>query len=330
MAGSKSISNEDALPRFEPLHRFIASEAAPEKLLLAHYTSVPVMESIFQTNQIWFSNPLFMNDLQELRFGMLEGQRLFSDPARLTTAGGNDQRAKLLHQAFMIYFRQFDERVSLDTYVFCLSEHAKNDTDGLLSMWRGYGQHGNGVAIVFDPEKVAAVPTSPLVFCKVNYRTNQAQTAELTAMLDAWAQLTLSMGLADNQLHVASFAAFWYIKYYALISKHVGFSEEREWRVIYFPERDPTGLLTQYFAYHVGKRGVEPKLKYTIGHIAGVSAPNLALDNLVEKIILGPSISHFLSKKSIERMLQKLNRVSLIPRLHSSSIPLRPTEGTSF
>ena len=42
----------------------------------------------------------------------------------------------------------------IDTYVFCLSEHAKDDTDGLLSMWRGYGGNGNGAAIVFDAGKL--------------------------------------------------------------------------------------------------------------------------------------------------------------------------------
>ena len=45
--------------------------------LLAHYTSITVLESILRNEQLWFSNPLFMNDTQEIRFGINEGIALF-------------------------------------------------------------------------------------------------------------------------------------------------------------------------------------------------------------------------------------------------------------
>jgi hypothetical protein len=45
--------------------------------LLAHYTSMQTLEQIMKNEEIWFSNPLFMNDLEEMRFGMNMGARLF-------------------------------------------------------------------------------------------------------------------------------------------------------------------------------------------------------------------------------------------------------------
>ena len=39
--------------------------------LLAHYTSLSVLEKILKTDELWLSNPLFMNDLEEVRFGAL-------------------------------------------------------------------------------------------------------------------------------------------------------------------------------------------------------------------------------------------------------------------
>ena len=42
---------------------------------LVHYTSMQTLECILRDKEIWFSNPLFMNDLEELRFGMNEGAR---------------------------------------------------------------------------------------------------------------------------------------------------------------------------------------------------------------------------------------------------------------
>ena len=57
---------------FNPL--FLHFSSAPilqkERPLLAHYTSISAMERILQNSEIWFSNPLFMNDLQEMRFGL--------------------------------------------------------------------------------------------------------------------------------------------------------------------------------------------------------------------------------------------------------------------
>jgi len=38
---------------------------------LAHYTSLEVLEKIMQHNELWFSHPFFMNDLQEMRFGIV-------------------------------------------------------------------------------------------------------------------------------------------------------------------------------------------------------------------------------------------------------------------
>jgi hypothetical protein len=37
-----------------------------KRLLVAHYTTLEVLEKILGTNEIWFSNPLFMNDLEEV------------------------------------------------------------------------------------------------------------------------------------------------------------------------------------------------------------------------------------------------------------------------
>jgi hypothetical protein len=43
------------------------------KPLLSHYTSLSTLEQILKTDEMWFSNPLYMNDFEELRFGMREG-----------------------------------------------------------------------------------------------------------------------------------------------------------------------------------------------------------------------------------------------------------------
>jgi hypothetical protein len=63
-----SIMNRDIVEKtnalFSPLWSDVDSaQTFPSaRPLLAHYTSMANLERILSTNQIWFSNPLYMND----------------------------------------------------------------------------------------------------------------------------------------------------------------------------------------------------------------------------------------------------------------------------
>ncbi len=326
----KPTTDEEMVRLFDPLYSIFANAGSGNQPLLAHYTSIQVMESILKNSEIWFSNPLFMNDLQEMRFGLNEGTTFFSNMEPLKKAGGNEARAEILQRSYFHFFKYFDDHQAFDTYIFCLAEHDPQDNDGLLSMWRGYGQHGNGAAIVFDPSKVTLVPTSPLIFSKVFYVRDDERIAQVQSNLTSWVELTERLALPDDKLHLAAYAAFSLVKGLALVTKHSGFSEEKEWRVVYNPERDTTGALKPFLKYHIGNRGVEPKLKYQVGHIANVSAPDLALERIVERIILGPSLSSPLALRSVQRMLDSIEKPHYKPLLRPSTIPLRPNSGSSF
>jgi hypothetical protein len=140
------------------------------KPLLAHYTSISVLEKIMKSGEIWFSNPLVMNDLEEVRFGVFEGIRLFQASEAVNRACKTPERTHILKHAFSHFYKQFDEQHAFDTYVFCLSEHDPKNTDGLLSMWRGYGGHGNGAALVFNTNFLTAPNlNSPLIIARVHY-----------------------------------------------------------------------------------------------------------------------------------------------------------------
>jgi hypothetical protein len=50
---------------------------SPDRPLhLAHYTSLEVLEKIMITDEIWFSNPLVMNDYTEVSRGLSEATRI--------------------------------------------------------------------------------------------------------------------------------------------------------------------------------------------------------------------------------------------------------------
>ena len=131
------MEDDQIYAMFQPLWSDVAEsdEFYNKKPLLAHYTSIQTLEKIVTNNEIWFSNPLLMNDLEELRFGINEGDRLFHDHAELRKSCGSKERWLELYAAFDVYYDKLSFEHAFDIYAFCLSEHNIDDMDGLLSMW---------------------------------------------------------------------------------------------------------------------------------------------------------------------------------------------------
>jgi Protein of unknown function (DUF2971) len=188
-------------------HRIRAAEFRYRTL--AHYTSIDVLEKIMKTDEIWLSNPLFMNDLEEVRFGLQQGGRLFLQNEVVSEACGSPERAQLLKHAFSHYYNQFDKEHAFDTYVFCLSEHDPTNTDGLLSMWRGYGGQGSGAALVFNTRFVTEDnPASPLILTRVHYASADKRIEWLSNKLLQWCEILKNAAIPDDKLHIAAYLFF--------------------------------------------------------------------------------------------------------------------------
>ncbi len=149
------MEDTDLRKTFDPLYADIRPETqfAHSKPLLAHYTTIQTVELILKNKQMWFANPLYMNDLEEVRFGLIEGEKAVFSSADLTAALGTPERRNLFMRAFNFYGVDYIENYLNDTYVLCFSEHDPADNDGRLSMWRGYGGNGRCAAIVIDTAK---------------------------------------------------------------------------------------------------------------------------------------------------------------------------------
>ena len=80
------------------------------------------------------------------------------------------------------------------------------------------------------------------------------------------------------------------------------------------------------------KAAIEPKLKYRFGETytpsdnrePAESFQSGALTDLLKFILLGPTVSTLLAKKSFVRMLELNNLNAFADRVYTSSIPLRP------
>lgn len=318
------MTDDEISTAFEPLWSDVRDgDSFPHsRPLLAHYTSIATLERIMANDELWFSNPLFMNDLDELRFGMSEGAREFRASQELRDVLG-EKRSSIVHEVFEDYFTKFSGTQALDVYVLCFSEHDASEGDGLLSMWRGYGGNGNGAAIIVDTGKFEPVEASPIIVSRVEYLTAGQRIGWIKEKLSELAKLFREVEVPDDKLHIPVWSFFERLKIFSIFTKHCGFKEEQEWRAVYLRERDESKALDEMLGYAVGSRGVEPKLKLKVQPIEGVTAAGFCLENIVKEIILGPAVSSHLAISAVGRMLDSLGKRGLAKSISASSTPYR-------
>jgi hypothetical protein len=68
---------------------------------------------------------------------------------------------------------------------------------------------------------------------------------------------------------------------------------------------------------------VEPKLRFAIKPID--TAQTWTFGDILEQIILGPSLSSWLARRGVERMLETMGKPDFKQKISVSRIPLRPS-----
>jgi hypothetical protein len=294
-----------------------------QKPHLAHYTSLDTIINIIASKQIWFSNPLFMNDHQEFRMGMDTALTCIWASEILERELGTP-RFHLLRETVHRFWTEYATGHLLDTFVFSLSNIEAADNDGALSMWRGYGWDGAGAAIVFDTAALSFNIDSPFVVEPVRYLSPSDIKKEIDRILE-WIALGINSFILDDQLTVVlAERLFENFKVFALVTKHIGFAEEQEWRVIYLPERDETKALEGFISYSIGEV-VQPRLKFPIEEGSLRIGGNIEFEKLANRIILGPNAASVLSVIGFKRAIKRIapENMELPDRVFPSTIPYR-------
>lgn len=300
-------------------------DAFPQKKpLLAHYMPISKFESLLSNQQIWLSNPLNMNDWQEVRFGINEGAHAFRLSEVVRKSCQTDERYLALRNAFEDNYDKFCFTDASQIYAFCASEHEPpEDNDGLLSMWRAYGDDANGVAVIFDTSVINGDKSSPFVIKKIFYGTDKERLALIHETLKKFAQHLELASIPTEKLYIAANNLFLWIKIFAVFSKQYGFREEKEWRIAYFGERDTENKAGGFMSYFLGVPGIESKLKYPIAELKNSAGESHSLNSITRKIILGPTHFNPLALDAVKKMLNEKSHAELIPKLVSSTIPYR-------
>ena len=313
---------------FDPLWADIESETSFPKYrpLLAHYTSIDTLENILKGNQLWLSNPLLMNDLEEVRFGMNNGKEIVLQSNDIKNAFQTNERYEIFLGDLLRRFENFERNESLDVYIFCLSHHIPGDNDGKLSMWRGYGADGRGVALIIDTAKIPADNGTPFVVAPVIYATSIDRTNWIKQKVSQFSEIVKKSEINNESIYFSSAQLFDRILLFSLYSKHKGFSEENEWRLAYLRNRDYSSIADIFLSYGIGPNGLEPKLKLDLKILGEKLGTSLSIDEISHGIILGPHVSSPLSSATFVRMLKNLGMIRMAASLANSSIPYRATK----
>ncbi|MCY4543425.1 MAG: DUF2971 domain-containing protein [Rhodobacteraceae bacterium] len=283
---------------------------------LAYYTTAETASKIIRNGEVWLRSAQVMNDFSEIAHGMSLVENAFS------TSVGKDFRNSLKHfdvdgEAVMEMILRLKGPVwKKKTYLACLSLHdPTEDKTGRLSMWRAYGD----VALVVNNAPFKAVAKRP------NFFSMPVQYLDQTGFNEQIAELTKR--ISENVARVKNFGPMVLVHTInrlllmtAVGTKHSGFSEEKEWRIVFQPQ-DPEKLLQRRIETVRG-------IPQTIWALPLCHDPRLGLEgadipSLLNRIIIGPTPYPRVTLKAFRHLLLETGVENPDSKLSLSDIPLR-------
>lgn len=288
-----------------------------------HYTSAANAISIIRNREVWMRNASEMNDFSEVE----HGQRCLSaawdsDVGERFRTILNQVDKDLADRLAQSFNERVDDRERA-SFIISVSEHGSaivdEDKYGRLSMWRAYGGDTNVGLVMNNAPFLNEVSNSNVFTLPVFYGDPQSFVNKFKHTVDAFENnIELSRRLGADCIHSLFESMFHFT---ALSTKHPGFSEEREWRVIL----SPTMFLADRIPYNVEIVHGVPQVVYKFPFqdcladgIVGVEIPAL-----LEEIIIGPTESVNVIGDALRLTLEDAGVQDASNRIKVSNIPLR-------
>lgn len=283
---------------------------------LVYYTTAETGLKIVQNGEIWLRDPRCMNDRSEIAGGFRKLFRSFEDrELRSAFDSALEQLSPGLAAKVFNRLERYSSVTNENTYIMCLSEHDPKSQEhqvGRLSMWRAYGGAAGGVAMVLKPPANSSlIPGLTAQLSPVGYFDsihNEANELIQSVKKNIDYLRRVPIQILEELFHAVMLMA-------AVSVKDPVFLEEREWRLVY---------LTQYPSQMMSPDVVSingiPQIIYKLplsGH------PLLELENLLDRIIIGPTNYPGTIKSAFEAALRKKGVTKFEQRVVLSNIPLR-------
>lgn len=293
-----------------------------------HYTSADTAMRILKGESdgkryLWLRNATDMNDFSEIEWGRYCFQQsVVSDNelgTRLTQLINQIEpnMAVNLASAMAADFNS----MKANAHLVSLSLHGGSLVNtGLLSMWRAYGGPDN-VCFVF---KTAAFMGHQLAYELVLSPVLYANPGDYKS------QFISMLGRIEDRLDIlkTSDPAYFLfnlkraIDFSILSTKHPGFSEEREWRIIHYPNpfKDRGDPPSDVVSIN-GK--VQKIYKVPMENQAAKDLVAATPNELIERVIVGPTQNYELVRVAFVKLLGDAGVQNPESRVEFSGIPLR-------
>ena len=285
-------------------------------LRLAYYTNADTALRILKNEQIWMRDTRVMNDYDEVYHGSSCVRAAFEGQAAQALLRQLDAVFEGLGTKVYKSLNAFSQFITTDTYITCVSEHLnEEDEHGRLSMWRAYGG-ASGVALVVRADFLAddshiGIYSSPVLYAdEAGFVRKFEEVAE--GILN---QLAFVSQCQPEHVERHFFNA---LRFAILCTKHPGFAEEREWRLICCPSLQPP----EYAKAEIESvRGVPQRVVKLL--LKKYETIDLNIDRLLDRIIVGPTEHSVVLGKAMIELLAQAHVQYAQKRVFLSGIPLR-------
>lgn len=250
-----------------------------------YYTTGDTAMRIIRNQEIWMRKSHVMNDYREIEHGF--------DCLNNAYKKHNERMQQIFDPLFPGFCKRLETEFNnwlphfrRDTYITCLSEHDDSeDLYGRLSMWRAYGGDSRIAIVVKGGPLLRPTHALKAYASPVAYHADEGLEREFLRLLkNVESNIDFVRSLGEERTLVEMFSA---LRYAILCTKHPGFLEEREWRVIYSPTFQKSERITSTIESINGTP--QPVCKIPLKDVPEEGLTGLAAPDFIDRIIIGPS-----------------------------------------
>lgn len=297
-------------------------------LRLIHYTSAAAAVSVIRNRAVWMRNVRCMNDFMEVEHGFQLMQRSFVPPiddeaekGLRTVATALDSVFPELSKESFDWFNGWLFELRNKTYVTCLSEHDPTEKEfGRLSMWRSYTANQVGVGLVINPLPLYSLSQTFGAFSSPVYYFGDEALRDV--FLEISSAITTNREFLESKGRESIKGFFcMLLRGIAMCTKHPGFHEEREWRIMHTQRLDELGALIVDVETVNGIP--QPIYKIPLQDHQESGMTGISIPDLLESVIIGPTQFPIPVWDAIALELEKAGVKDAEAKISYSGIPLR-------
>lgn len=291
----------------------------------AHYTSAHVaMDIISAKNEdrcLWLRNAMLMNDFSEIEYGQ---QLLRLTLTNQQLADRLKEACNAIHIDIINAFTMLDQEVyaiKRSTYLLSLALHKGRELhQGKLSMWRAYGGDAN-VCILLNPEAFMTPQTAyDATIAPVDYGGPSKFVEGFSSIVEAMITNRELLRKIDPEL--VKFNLKYALDVMILSTKHPGFEEENEWRIIHRAQINPVPNSPP--SKIVSVNGIVQKVFYLpMKNVPEHNLANADINSLLFKILIGPTPNPDLVWEGFVTLLNENGVANAADKVTACNIPLR-------